>query len=857
MLNSIPKDCWSRKFNEKEPDSSVHSPAVPPVLDIIKLLPIAYRLSNHIAHERKNKKEPIFDLNGLTLQPPNPGPHAGVPLGGIGGGSIGRGFKGEFRRWSLQPGKYVHKAIVSDLFSVRVNRNGKISSVILSLLKPDEHSCLTNWNWNMSPNCGSYSAVYPRSWTIYEDPLPNIRVIVKQVSPFIPDNYSDSSLPAAVFEIEVENKSYVDDIDVSIMFTFQNGLDADCQLDRYLTNFQHHAFQTSEENKESSSVYGISMHHTTTKTYVRSSKESEDIIQSDDIHITTDESIAATEQLVHGMTTTNFKNEPDFVAKESGNSLCSVLLSEAEQFIEKKITDHVSIAIAAVKTSTNKITSCKQFISRPSIPFIPMFDCQMGSSLLSAPSIYDSSNEWNSADELWLQFHNTGEIKDFYFSKEKLAEDFESDEDSIDPEKLSKLYQCQRRYSSAICVKETILRGNKKTGHFNRCNFQFSLAWDYPIARFGSGKGLPRYYTKFFQFPQCQLGNNASILAIYALRNYSKWDTAIQLWQDTVRNELSPSKLNTERELDEEEDQLFHENRRLNSPLNAKKSLLAVPRDSSYYSYHIFNELYYLADGGTFWLDSSNGINNQLYFPTSSLSGTSVPGVAGSGVISSNDYEGGEQHVTINLNSFSPQIMKRGGISETIQLKDESEEKTDQLNEKLLGSSDETTEEQNSKFFFFCFDFLFFYSFSCLCCLVVKALRRLSATEINQTIPWSLLEKITEKMVENNRLAKLCCGNQKIIGQFLYLEGHEYLMYNTYDVHFYASYALIMLFPQLELSLQKDILLSVNKEDLMTRQMMGEGNYCIRKRSVSPLPDCAPMILLFSFFCLLLGSCST
>lgn len=28
---------------------------------------------------------------------------------------------------------------------------------------------------------------------------------------------------------------------------------------------------------------------------------------------------------------------------------------------------------------------------------------------------------------------------------------------------------------------------------------------------------------------------------------------------------------------------------------------------------------------------------------------------------------------------------------------------------------------------------------------------------------------------------------KSIVGQFLYLEGHEYLMYNTYDVHFYSG----------------------------------------------------------------------
>ena len=35
--------------------------------------------------------------------------------------------------------------------------------------------------------------------------------------------------------------------------------------------------------------------------------------------------------------------------------------------------------------------------------------------------------------------------------------------------------------------------------------------------------------------------------------------------------------------------------------------------------------------------------------------------------------------------------------------------------------------------------------------------------------------------------------------------GQEYRMYNTYDVHFYASFALVMLWPKLALSLQYDI----------------------------------------------------
>ncbi len=47
---------------------------------------------------------------------------------------------------------------------------------------------------------------------------------------------------------------------------------------------------------------------------------------------------------------------------------------------------------------------------------------------------------------------------------------------------------------------------------------------------------------------------------------------------------------------------------------------------------------------------------------------------------------------------------------------------------------------------------------------------------------------------------------RRVFGRFCYLESHEYRMFNTYDVHFYASPALAELFPGLELSLQASIL---------------------------------------------------
>ena len=48
------------------------------------------------------------------------------------------------------------------------------------------------------------------------------------------------------------------------------------------------------------------------------------------------------------------------------------------------------------------------------------------------------------------------------------------------------------------------------------------------------------------------------------------------------------------------------------------------------------------------------------------------------------------------------------------------------------------------------------------------------------------------------------CDPRREFGRFAYLESHEYRLYNTYDVHFYASFALADLFPGLQLSLQSE-----------------------------------------------------
>ena len=66
-------------------------------------------------------------------------------------------------------------------------------------------------------------------------------------------------------------------------------------------------------------------------------------------------------------------------------------------------------------------------------------------------------------------------------------------------------------------------------------------------------------------------------------------------------------------------------------------------------------------------------------------------------------------------------------------------------------------------------------------------------------------------------------------GHFMYLESHEYRMYNTYDVHFYASIALISLWPQLQVVLQYDFADTVRAEDPTIRMHLFDGKKSKRK----------------------------
>jgi len=55
--------------------------------------------------------------------------------------------------------------------------------------------------------------------------------------------------------------------------------------------------------------------------------------------------------------------------------------------------------------------------------------------------------------------------------------------------------------------------------------------------------------------------------------------------------------------------------------------------------------------------------------------------------------------------------------------------------------------------------------------------------------------------------------DEENVGCFLHQEGVEYMMWCTYDVHFYAYFALLDLFPKIELNIQREFAKAVLIED--------------------------------------------
>ncbi|XP_048480737.1 non-lysosomal glucosylceramidase [Plutella xylostella] len=188
----------------------------PTAKQLIEMLPLTTRYLFYYMDRKMHKKKPIMDYIHLVSAQRK----YGCPIGGIGGGTIGRGFKGEFCRFQLIPGIYEYITVPECQFIVNI-KNGDNETIFQSVLatydKPKKSPA--SWEWNLNGEDCEYTALYPRAWTTYDLSKYGIKLTCRQISPVIPHNYKDSSLPCAVFVWTAKNTSQ-EQRHVSVTFTW-------------------------------------------------------------------------------------------------------------------------------------------------------------------------------------------------------------------------------------------------------------------------------------------------------------------------------------------------------------------------------------------------------------------------------------------------------------------------------------------------------------------------------------------------------------------------------------------------------------------------------------------------------------
>ncbi|CAN8253546.1 unnamed protein product [Cochlearia groenlandica] len=200
--------------------------------EIFQLAPVGIRLWFLVREESSKGRLAFIDpFSKHTVTSSH-----GVPLGGIGAGSIGRSFKGEFQRWQLFPPKCEDGPVLANQFSAFVSRdNGKKYSSVLSprnpnLAKQESESGIGSWDWNLKGDKSTYHALYPRSWTMYEGkPDPELTIVCRQISPFIPHNYKESSYPVSAFTFTLKNLGNTS-ADATLLFTWANSVGGDSEF---------------------------------------------------------------------------------------------------------------------------------------------------------------------------------------------------------------------------------------------------------------------------------------------------------------------------------------------------------------------------------------------------------------------------------------------------------------------------------------------------------------------------------------------------------------------------------------------------------------------------------------------------
>ena len=146
------------------------------------------------------------------------GEWAGVPVGGMGAGSIGLTHRGDFARWHLRVGRHRFQPIAADGFALSVR---SADTTWAGPLAAGSAPTLEAFGPALPEGAGSYRALFPRAWFVYDRPPVPIRLTLEQLTPFVPGDEAASSTPIGLFTWTIEN-TLPAAATVGLMFTFQD-----------------------------------------------------------------------------------------------------------------------------------------------------------------------------------------------------------------------------------------------------------------------------------------------------------------------------------------------------------------------------------------------------------------------------------------------------------------------------------------------------------------------------------------------------------------------------------------------------------------------------------------------------------
>ena len=465
------------------------------------------------------------------------GEAAGAPLGGMGAGTLGRTYRGDFAQWHLRPGTHTHAPAAHTFAAVRVDG---LATVLSSLEAHggwendgdddvDETSDANRANRASTISSrrrvlpadgsgGTYRALYPRSSYEYVpgsiSARGDVALTQTQFSPVLPGRYREASLPVAVFRFTARNTEIAtrsNDADkmnatkprareVALMFQFENP-----------TRTKEVAPHANGKTR----LAGEGSEHAAFGGGAEYASDAETKTPHKGAHM-------YTKRVLHehspGAKKTNSVSEPW----------------------------HGGLAVAAAETKGARVTVTSGIFSRAA-----------------------AANHWRAFELRGECVSETG---------------VDSVKHRVDvPSNATLAY-------SAVCVSFLLPPGAAR-------EVVFSVAWDFPVASFDDAaaaraekNGADAFATAFVKRyaryhphggEDVPLGAAAPALAALALARASEWEDAVRAWQKPYVDSAKPR---TEKKSNADDD--------------ADATLIRRP---PWFVSALFNELHHLVDAGTVW----------------------------------------------------------------------------------------------------------------------------------------------------------------------------------------------------------------------------------------------------------------